>query len=84
MWAHWGAEANRQFSFAHQHGHGAIINEWGGAYNVPQYNTALSSYAASHHIGMAYYWAGNVVNGSWTAMSANGILAQAAYARFGN
>ena len=82
MWMHWGAESNRQFSFAHQHGHGAIIDEWGGAFDVPQYNTALSSYAASNHIGMAYYSPNDIVNGSWTALSANGILAQAAYARF--
>lgn len=84
MWSHWGVEANRQFTFAHQHGHGAIINEWGGCIDKPAYNSALSSYAASHHIGMAYYMAGNVVNGSWTTISTNGILAQAAYARFSN
>jgi hypothetical protein len=49
-----------------------------------QYNTALSTYAASNHIGMAYYMAGNVVTNDWTATNANGVLAQAAYARFGN
>ncbi len=82
LWSHWGAEAARQFTFARQHGHGVIINEWGGCLDYPAYNTALSSYAASHHIGMAYYNAENVVNGGWTAISANGLLAQAAYARF--
>jgi hypothetical protein len=82
MWARWGAESNRQFTFAQQHGHGAVINEWGGSFDDPAYNNALTSYAASHHIGMAYYAAGNVVNNSWTAISANGILVQAAYARF--
>jgi Cellulase (glycosyl hydrolase family 5) len=84
MWSYWGAESNRQFTFAHQHGHGAMINEWGGCLDDPTYNTALSSYAASHHIGMAYYMAGNVVNGYWTALNANGVLAQAAYAKFSN
>ena len=82
MWAHWGAESNRQFTFAHQHGHGAVIDEWGGSLDDPLYNNALTSYAISHHIGMAYYAAGNVVNNSWTAISSNGILVQAAYARF--
>jgi Cellulase (glycosyl hydrolase family 5) len=84
MWANWGAESIREFTFAHQHGHGAIINEWGGCLDDPTYNTALSSYAASNHIGMAYYWAIAVVNNSWTALSSNGLLAQAAYARFSN
>jgi len=82
MWAHWGAESTREFSFAHQHGHGAIINEWGGCLDDPTYNAALSSYAASNHIGMAYYSPNDVVNGNWTAINTNGILAQAAYARF--
>lgn len=84
LWANWGTASNNQFSFAQQHGHGAIINEWGGCLDDPTYNAALSSYAASHHIGMAYYWAGNVVNSTWTALNSNGILAQAAYARFSN
>ncbi len=84
IWANWGAASNNQFSFAHQHGHGAIIDEWGGCLDDPTYNAALSSYAASHHIGMAYFWAGNVVNSTWTALNGNGLLAQAAYARFGN
>lgn len=84
IWANWGTASNAQFSFAHLHGHGAIINEWGGCLDDPTYNAALSSYAASNHIGMAYYMAGNVVNGSWTALNANGILAQVAYTRFGN
>ena len=84
IWALWGTASNAQFSFAHRHGHGAVINEWGGCLDDPTYNAALSSYAASNHIGMAYYMAGNVVNGSWTALNANGILAQTAYARFGN
>ena len=84
MWSYWGAESNRQFSFAHQHGHGAMINEWGGCIDDPTYNAALSSYAARNHIGMAYYMAGNVVNGYWNALNGNGILAQAAYARFSN
>lgn len=84
MWSHWGAASNGQFSFAQQHGHAVVINEWGGSIDDPQYNSVLSTYAASHHIGMAYYWAGNVVNGSWTQLNANGLLTQAAYARFGN
>ena len=84
IWANWGAASNSQFSFAQQHAHGAIIDEWGGCLNDPTYSMALSSYAASHHIGMVYYWAGNVVNATWTALNANGLLAQAAYARFGN
>lgn len=82
MWSHWGAESIREFTFAHQHGHGAIINEWGGCLDDPTYNADLSSYAAINHIGMAYYSPYNVVNSSWTAISTNGILAQAAYARF--
>jgi hypothetical protein len=86
MWASWGAESNREFTFAHQHGHGAIINEWGGCLNDPTYSAALSSYAASHHIGMAYYWAGNLVDNSWGVLNANGLLTQAAYTntRFSN
>ncbi len=84
LWSTWGAEFSREFTFAHQHGHGAVINEWGGCLDAPTYNAALSSYATSNHIGMAYYMAGNVVNGYWTALNANGILAQAAYARFVN
>jgi hypothetical protein len=59
-----------------------MINEWGGCIDYAQYNTVLSSYAANHHIGMAYFWAGNVVNGTWNGLNANGKLAQAAYARF--
>jgi Cellulase (glycosyl hydrolase family 5) len=82
MWAHWGTESTRQFTFAHQHGHGAIIDEWGGCLDDPTYNAALSSYAASNHVGMAYYSPNDVVNSSWTALSTNGTLAQAAYARF--
>ena len=82
MWAHWATEATREFTFAHQHGHGAVINEWGGCLNALQYNTALSIYAASNHIGMAYYMAGNVVTNDWSAINTNGILTQAAYARF--
>jgi hypothetical protein len=82
MWANWGAASNAQFSFAQQHGHGAVIDEWGGCLDDPTYNAALSSYAVSHHIGMAYYMAGNVVNNAWTAINANGLLAQAAYASF--
>ncbi len=83
MWANWGVESSSQFAFAHQHGHGAIINEWGSCLDGQHYNAVLSSYAASHHIGMAYYYAGNVVDGSWSSLNENGILAQAAYARFG-
>ncbi len=84
MWSHWGAETARQFAFAQQHGHGAIIDEWGGGIDNPQYNTALSTYAASHHIGMAYYWVGNVVDSSWSRLNANGLLTRVAYARFSN
>lgn len=84
MWANWGTISDREFSFAHQHGHGAIIDEWGGCLDDAAYNGALSSYAASHHIGMAYFWAGNVVNSTWTALNSNGLLAQAAYAKFPN
>lgn len=84
LWANWGTASNAQFGFAQQHGHGAIINEWGGCLDDPSYNAALSSYAAGHHIGMAYYMAGNVVNSTWTALNGNGVLAQAAYARSGN
>jgi hypothetical protein len=82
MWSHWGAASASQFAFAQQHGHGAIIDEWGGCLDTTAYNTALSSYAASRHIGMAYYCALNVVNGSWTQLNANGLLAHSAYARF--
>jgi hypothetical protein len=84
MWSHWGAESTRQFTFAHRHGHGAIINEWGGCLDNPTYNDALAGYAASNHIGMAYYTAMNVVDGSWSRLIANGLLAQVAYARFSN
>lgn len=82
VWANWAVESARQFSFAQIHGHGAIIDEWGGCINDPTYSNTLSSFAASNHIGMAYYWAGNVVNDSWTALNSNGVLAQAAYAKF--
>ena len=84
MWVHWGAESNRQFTFARQHGHGVIINEWGGCYDNPAYNNTLSAYAARNHIVMAYYWAGYAVNASWTALSNIGMLVKAAYARFSN
>lgn len=82
MWAQWGTESNRQFTFAHIHGHGAVIDEWGGCLDDPTYNDALASYAASHHIGMVYYAAISVVNASWTSLNSNGLLAQAAYAKF--
>lgn len=82
MWAQWGTVSASQFAFAQKHGHGAIINEWGGCLDTSTYNTALSSYAASHQIGMAYYMAGDAVNAAWTALITNGLLAQAAYARF--
>jgi Cellulase (glycosyl hydrolase family 5) len=84
MWSHWGAESTREFTFALKHGHGAIIDEWGGCFDDPAYNDTLSGYAASNHIGMAYYWAGYAVNASWTAVSNIGVLVQAAYARFSN
>ncbi len=82
IWGQWGAVSNKQFSFAHSHGHGAIINEWGGCADSPKYNDALSSYAASNHIGMAYYQAANVVDGGWTHLIQNGLLVQTAYAKF--
>lgn len=84
MWAHWGAESAREFAFAHLHGHGAMINEWGGCLDDPTYNAALSSYAAANHISMAYYSPNNVVDGSWSVLTTNGVLAQAAYTRFGH
>ncbi len=58
------------------------MNEWGGCLDDPTYNAALSSYAASHHIGMAYYSAMNVVDADWTGLNANGLLAHIAYAKF--
>jgi hypothetical protein len=82
LWKHWGAVSEREFSFAHSHEHGIVINEWGGCLDNPMYNAILSSYAAGHHIAMAYYTAMNVVDANWTALNSNGLLAQAAYAKF--
>jgi len=82
MWSIWGAGSAKQFNFAHSHGHGAVIDEWGGCLDGKNYNAALSSYAASHHIGMAYYQATNVINPAWTSINSNGLLLQAAYAKF--
>ncbi|GAC1342345.1 MAG: hypothetical protein NVSMB27_01090 [Ktedonobacteraceae bacterium] len=82
MWSYWGAESARQFTFAHSHGHGAVINEWGGCLDGAKYNRELSNYAARYHIGMAYYQASNVVDPAWANINSNGLLMQAAYAKF--
>ena len=82
MWHHWGTESNRQVKFAQTHGHAATFNEWGGCYDYSKYNDTLSSYAVANHVAMAYYQPGNVVNKTWTHLNSNGLLVQAAYARF--
>jgi Cellulase (glycosyl hydrolase family 5) len=84
MWTHWGTESNSQFSFAHTHGHGIAINEWGGCNDFDQYNQTISSYAVTNHIALSYYNAWNVftVSNEIYKLTSNGLAAQAAYAKF--
>ena len=84
MWTHWGTDSDKQFKWAQTHGHGAVINEWGGCKDYDKYNQALTNYAATHHIAMSYYNIWNVIkvkNGRYTITN-NGLKVQRAYAKF--
>jgi hypothetical protein len=46
----------RWVSFLHSKGLGLIINEWGGCYDVPEYNTAMTNFVIQNHIvGLSYF-----------------------------
>jgi hypothetical protein len=82
-WTPQNSNFDAMVQFAHSHGHGFIINEWGGCYDVPEYHRMLTSYARQQGIGLVYYHAGDVVvnaNAKTVQINANGRLVQQAYA----
>lgn len=82
LWQDWPQHAEEQVGFSQQHGNAVAISEWGGCNDLADYNDALTSYARSHHIAMAYYNESNVINvvdGSYQ-LNENGFKVQQAYA----
>lgn len=86
----WPVYADRQIGFVQSHGHAAMIGEWGGCYDTDDpngaailYHSRLTSYARTHHIGMAYYeafvglltWDAS----GFTGFNDNGLKVQQAY-----
>lgn len=71
------AQLQQSVSFAHSHGQGFMIGEWGGCYDIPSYHQQLVSYAKANYLPLAYFAAGNVVNSAKAnplTLNANGQL----------
>lgn len=68
-------------AYAHQHGQAAIINEWGGCYDLPTYNKFITSFANANGIPLVYFYAGNLVSkaSSQYSLNANGQLVAPIY-----
>lgn len=84
VWQDWPAHADEQVGFSQQHGKAVAISEWGGCNDLDDYHQAITSYARTHHICLAYYDESALftkVNGTY-ALSDNGMKVQAAYATF--
>ena len=43
--------------FAHNHGQGFMLDEWGGCYDVPTYHLQVAVFAQCMHVGLAYTYA---------------------------
>jgi len=69
--------------FAHTHGQGFLINEWGGCYDVPTYHVQLTVFAQCMHVGLAYYRVEDIVDTKPSGAikpNANGLLVATTYA----
>ena len=84
VWQDWPTHADEQFGFAQQHGKAVSITEWGGCYDLDEYNQAITSYARTHTISLVYYDESNVLNmaNETYQLTDNGMRVQAAYAAF--
>lgn len=65
-------------NFAHQHGWGVIINEWGGCMDLPTYNAGIIWAAQTLHVALVYFHGGDIGTPR-TNLNSNGKLVQPAY-----
>jgi hypothetical protein len=84
LWVAWPQNANSQVGYVQQHG-AVAFSEWGGCSDAEPYNTDITSFAASHHILVAYYSKDMVMNivAKGYQLNSNGLKVQAAYAAMG-
>ncbi len=82
VWQNWPGHADEQIGFAQQHGSAAAISEWGGCDAPSDYSSAITSYARTHHVLLAYYNESNVVSvaNKTLQLDDNGLRVQQAYA----
>ena len=69
-------------AFIHQHGAGYTVNEWGGCYDIPDYNTAITNGIIQNDmVGLSYFEPGNWFYGDnmKEPPDGNAELAQQAY-----
>ena len=82
LWQSWPNHANEQVSFSQHQGKAVAFSEWGGCNDFADYNQAITSYARTYHICLAYYDQVNVATktSSGYQITDNGLRVQAAYA----
>lgn len=76
------AQLQQSVSFAHSHGQGFMIGEWGGCYDIPSYHQLLISYAKANYLPLTYFAAGNVITSQKVTpltLNANGLLVLAGF-----
>lgn len=70
-------------AFAHTHGQGFLLDEWGGCYDIPAYHIQVVVFAQSLHVGLVYYRAEDIVDKKASGTlnpNANGLLVATTYA----
>jgi len=84
IWKNWPTSADEQVGFAQQNGKAVAFSEWGGCYDLADYDQALTSYARTHHICMVYYDETNVAikTGGEYQLTENGQQVQASYSSY--
>lgn len=76
------AQLEQAVAFAHSHGQGFMIGEWGGCYDIPGYHQQLISFAKANYLPLTYFAAGDVVTNEKSnplTLNANGLLVQAGF-----
>ncbi|HEV2581838.1 MAG TPA: cellulase family glycosylhydrolase [Ktedonobacteraceae bacterium] len=76
------AQLQQAVAYAHSHGEGFMIGEWGGCYDVPGYDSQLVSFAKANYLPLTYFAAGDVVvseKATPLALNGNGLLVKADY-----
>jgi hypothetical protein len=69
-----------ELQFAHAHGQGVIVNEYGGVTPSSSVMNQLAVLASAYDVPLAYFQAGNLVD-QQGLLNANGVLVQNAYAQ---